>query len=103
MAALPGVTVKNGVVTKIDLSRTGVMDAGASALGAGLKDSKLETLSLSECFVFCSERCRYPAVMKVTIYIADVAPYLSLIVHFFRGFQTGTTLAMLGQAPLLAP
>ena len=52
-----------------------VSDAGATALGAGLKDSQLQTLDLGECFVFCSERRRHPAVTNDAIFGTDVAPY----------------------------
>ena len=52
-----------------------VGDAGATALGAGLNGSSLQVLGLSECFVFCSERCRHPAVTNDAIFGTDVAPY----------------------------
>ena len=52
MRLLPGVTIENGVVTKLDLS---------------------------ECLNCCSERPlprrRHPAVTNVTNYVTDVAPY----------------------------
>ena len=50
-------------------------DAGATALGAGLKDSSLQNLYLGECFVFCSEHCHHPAVTNDAIFGTDVAPY----------------------------
>ena len=52
-----------------------VSDAGATALGAGLKGSSLQYLYLGECFVFCSERRRHPAVTNDAILGTDVAPY----------------------------
>ena len=47
--------------------KTEVSDAGASALGASLKDSQLTELSLSEWLIFCSERRRHPAVTNDAI------------------------------------
>ena len=55
MRLLPGVTIENGVVTKLDLTNAAVGDTGASALAAGLAGSSLQGLWLRECLNCCSE------------------------------------------------
>ena len=148
MRLLPGVTIENGVVTKLDLSEclnccseqcrhpavtnvtnyvtdvapyplsnrsllswfsggNSISDAGASALAAGLKDSRLEALSLSECLKCCSERAllrrRHPAVTNVTNYVTDVAPYplepFTFLVIFRRQSNFGRRGERVGGGP----